>query len=204
MYIETVPNRNSPPAILLREGWREGKKTVKRTLANLSSWPAQKIEALRRLLRDETLVSPQQLFTTQRTLPHGHVQAVLSAFRKLGLAALLSRKACRERDLVMGMIAQCLLDPCSKLAITRAWHTTTLAEELGVEKATEDDLYHAMDWLLDRQERIEKKLAARHLAEGSLVLYDVTSSYYEGRTCPWPSSVTIGMERRAGPSSSTE
>ena len=184
MYIETVPNRNSPPAILLREGWREGKKTLKRTLANLSHWPPQKIEAWRRLLRDETLVSPQDLFTTQRTLPHGHVQAVLGILRKLGLAAIISAKHCRERDLVVAMIAQRLLDPCSKLATTRAWHTTTLGEELGVEEATEDDLYHALDWLLRRKERIEKKLAARHLANGCLVLYDVTSSYYEGRTCP--------------------
>jgi len=184
MYIETVPNRNSPPAILLREGWREGKKTVKRTLANLSHWPAQKIESLRRLLRDETLVSPQELFTTQQTLPHGHVQAVLGIIRKLGLAALISAKRCRERDRVVAMIAQRLLDPCSKLATTRAWHTTTLAEELGVEEATEDNLYQAMDWLLARQERIEQKLAERHLADGCLVLYDVTSSYYEGRTCP--------------------
>jgi transposase len=184
MYIETVPNRKSPPAILLREGWREGKKTVKRTLANLSHWPARKIEALRRLLRDELLVSPQELFTTQQTLPHGHVQAVLGMIRKLGLAAILSAKRCRERDLVVAMITQRLLAPCSKLATTRAWHTTTLAEELGVQEATEDDLYQAMDWLLERKERIEQKLAERHLAEGSLVLYDVSSSYYEGRTCP--------------------
>src|SRR5215470_14504531 len=184
MYIETVPNRISPPAILLREGWREGKKTVKRTLANLSHWPAHKIESLRRLLRDETLLSPQELFTTQQTLPHGHVQAVLGIIRKLGLAAIICAKRCRERDLVVAMITQRLLDPCSKLATTRAWHTTTLAEELGVREATEDNLYQAMDWLLARQERIEQKLAERHLADGCLVFYDVTSSYYEGRTCP--------------------
>jgi transposase len=184
MYIETVPNRNSPPAILLREGWREGNKTHKRTLANLTHWPAQKIGALRRLLRDETLVSPQELFTTQQTLPHGHVQAVLGTIRKLGLEAMISAKRCPERDLVVAMTAQRLLDSCSKLATTRAWHTTTLAEELGVEEATEDDLYQAMDWLLARKERIEKKLAERHLAEGCLVLYDVSSSYYEGRPCP--------------------
>ena len=154
------------------------------TWANLTHWPAQKIENLRRLLRDETLVSPQELFTTQQTLPHGHVQAVLSIIRKLGLAALISAKRCRERDLVVAMITQRLLDPCSKLATTRAWHTTTLAEELGVQEATEDDLYPAMDWLLERKEGIEQKLAERHLADGCLVLYDVTSSYYEGRTCP--------------------
>ncbi len=185
MYVETVPNRNSPPAILLREGWREGSKTRKRTLANLSHWPAHKIETLRRLLRDETLVSPQELFTTRQTLPHGHVEAILAMIRRLGLETLIASQRCRERDLVVAMIVQRLIDPCSKLATTRAWHTSTLAEELGVQEATEDDLYAAMDWLLDRQERIEKKLAARHLTEGGLVLYDVTSSSYEGRTCPW-------------------
>jgi len=184
MYIETVPNRNSPPAVLLREGWREGHKTCKRTLANLSHWPAQKIETLRRLLRDETLVSPQELFTTQRTLPHGHVQAVLGTIRQLGLEAILATRRCRERDLVVAMMAQRVLDPCSKLATTRAWHSTTLAQELGVTEATEDDLYQAMDWLQERQPRLEQKLAERHLAEGCLVLYDVSRSYDEGRTCP--------------------
>ena len=184
MYIETVPNRNSPPAVLLREGWREGSKTLKRTLANLSHWPQQKIDAFRRLLQDEPLVSPQDLFRTRQTLPHGHVEAILMAMHKLGLDSLLAAKRCRERDLVMAMIATRLLHPCSKLATTREWHTTTLAEELSVADATEDDLYQAMDWLLERQPRIEKKLAARHLSEDCLVLYDVSSSYYEGHTCP--------------------
>src|SRR5208337_1274639 len=184
MYIETVPNRNSPPAILLRQGWREGKKTLKRTLANLSHWPAQKIETLQRLLRDETLVSPQDLFTTHQTLLHGHVEALLAMIGKLGLDRVISAQRCRERDLVVAMIVRRLISPSSKLATTREWHTTTLAEELGVEEATEDDLYQAMDWLRERQERIEQKLAARHLAEGGLVLYDVSSSSYEGRTCP--------------------
>jgi transposase len=184
MYIATVPNRNSPPAILLREGWREGNKTRQRTLANLSDWPKEKIETFRRLLRDEPLVSPHDRFATQKSLPHGHVQAVLEMIGKLELDRLISPQRCRERDLVVAMIVQRLIAPCSKLATTRAWHTTTLAEELGVTEATEDDLYEAMDWLLDRQERIEKKLAARHLREGGLVLYDVSSSFYEGRTCP--------------------
>jgi len=184
MYIETVPNRNSPPAILLREGWREGKKTIKRTLANLSDWPAAKVETLRRLLRDETLVSPDDLFTTERTLPHGHVEAILGTIRRLGLDSIISSKRCRERDLVMAMIAERLIHPCSKLATTREWHTTTLAEELSVQDADEDDLYEAMDWLLERKSRIEKKLARRHLREGSMVLYDISSSYYWGRTCP--------------------
>lgn len=184
MYIETVPNRNSPPAVLLREGWREGSKTRKRTVANLSHWPKQKIETFRRLLQDEPLISPQDLFSTQKTLPHGHVEAILMAMRKLGLDSVLAAKPCRERNLVLAMIASRLLHPCSKLATTREWHTTTLAEELSVADATEDDLYQAMDWLLERQPRIEKKLAARHLREDGLVLYDVSSSYYEGHTCP--------------------
>ena len=185
MYIETVPNRNSPPAILLREGWREGKKTHKRTLANLSDWPKQKIETLRRLLRDETLVSPDDLVDTKKTLPHGHVEAILGTIRKLGLDSMIASKPCRERDLVVAMIAERLIHPCSKLATTRRWHATSLAEELGVEDADEDDLCEAMDWLLARQQRSEKKLAQRHLVDGALVLYDVTSSYYEGHTCPW-------------------
>ena len=184
MYIETVPNRNSPPAILLRQAWREGKKTCKRTLANLSDWPQEKIETFRRLLQDEPLVSPHDLFTTQNSLPHGHVEAILQMIRKLELERLISSQHCRERDLVVAMIVQRLIAPVSKLAMARQWHSTTLAEELGVGQATEDDLYAAMDWLGERQERIEKKLAARHLHEGGLVLYDVSSSFYEGRTCP--------------------
>jgi len=184
MYVEIVPNRNSPPAILLREGWREGKKTLKRTLANISDWPQPKVETLRRLLRDETLVSPDDLFTTERTLPHGHVEAILGTVRKLGLDSIISSKRCRERDLVVAMIAERLIYPCSKLATTRQWHTTTLAEELSVQDADEDDLYEAMDWLLERKQRIENKLAKRHLSEGCTVLYDVSSSYYWGRTCP--------------------
>ena len=184
MYIESIPNRNSPPAILLRETWREGQKIHKRTLANLSHWPAEKIEALRRLLRDEPLVAAKEAFVIEQSLPHGHVEAILGTIRKLGLDGLLSSTRCRERDLVMAMIAERLIHPCSKLATTRLWHTTTLAEELGLGDADEDDLYGAMDWLLARQDRIEKKLARRHLSEGSLVLYDVTSSYYEGRCCP--------------------
>jgi transposase len=184
MYIETVPNRNSPPAVLLREGWREGKKTLKRTLANLSHWPEPQIETLRRALRGETLVSPKDLLTTAQTSPHGHVEAVLAMIRQLDLEAVIASKRCRERDLVVAMIVQRLISPSSKLATTREWHTTTLAAELGIQDASEDDLYQAMDWLLERQERIEQKLAARHLAEGGLVLYDVSSSSYEGRTCP--------------------
>jgi transposase len=184
MYIERVPNRNSRPAILLREGWREGKKTRKRTIANLTNWPEEKVEALRLVLKGEPMVSAREAFVVERTIPHGHVEAVLGTIRKLGLDSIITSKRCRERDLVVAMIAERLIQPCSKLATTRFWHTTTLAEELNVSDADEDDLYDAMDWGLARQDSIEKKLAARHLSEGSLVLYDVTSSYYEGRTCP--------------------
>jgi transposase len=184
MFIERVPNRNSPPAILLREAWREGEKIRKRTLANLTHWPSAKVEALRCLLKNETLVASREAFVIERSIPHGHVEAVLGAIKKLGLEGLIASTRCRERDLVVAMIAERLIHPCSKLATTRLWHTTTLAEELGVADADEDDLYEAMDWLLARQDRIEKKLAGRHLSEGSLVLYDVTSSYYEGHSCP--------------------
>ena len=184
MYVERVPNRNSPPAVLLREGWREGSRTRKRTIANLSDWPEEKIAALRLLLKGEPMVSARQAFVVERTVPHGHVEAVLGTIKRLGLDSIIYSKRCRERDLVVAMIAERLIRPCSKLATTRFWHTTTLAEELGVSDADEDDLYAALDWLLDRQEHIEEKLAARHLADESLVLYDVTSTYYEGRTCP--------------------
>lgn len=180
MYIDRVPNRNSRPAILLREG----NKIRKRTIANLTNWPQEKTEALGRVLKGQSMVGRDETFVIERSIPHGHVEAVLGTIKKIGLDRLISSKRCGERDLVVTMIAERLLLPCSKLATTRLWHTTTLAEELGVADADEDDMYEAMDWLLSRQGRIEKKLAARHLSEGSLVLYDVTSSYYEGRTCP--------------------
>ena len=184
MYIEVVPNRNSPPAILLREGWREGGKVRKRTLANLSDWSKARIEALRRILKNEPPLGPQQALVIERSLPQGHVQAVRDTMARLGLDRLIGAKGSRERDLVLAMLVERLIHPCSKLATTRLWHATTLAEDLGVQEASEDDLYQAMDWLLERQGRIEQKLAARHLGEGAQVLYDVTSSYYEGRTCP--------------------
>jgi transposase len=184
MFIERIPNRNSPPAILLREAWREGKKIRKRTIANLTHWPLAKVEALRCVLKNETLVASKEAFVIERSIPHGHVETILGTIKKLGLDGLIASTRCRERDLVVAMIAERLIHPCSKLATTRLWHMTTLSEELGVSDADEDDLYEAMDWLLGRQQRIEKKLAARHLSEGSLVFYDVTSSYYEGRSCP--------------------
>ena len=184
MYIDEVPNRNSPPAILLREGWREGQRVRKRTVANLSHWPPAQVEALRRVLKGETLVSVEDVFEVRGSLAHGHVEAALGTLRRIGLDRLMSSRPCRERDLVVAMIVERLLHGSSKLASTRLWHTTTLAEEVGVGDADEDDLYDAMLWLLARQKPIEKKLADRHLQQGGMVFYDLSSSYYYGRTCP--------------------
>ena len=184
MYIESVPNRNSRPAILLREGWREGKRVRKRTLANLTDWPTAKINALRQVLKNEPLIRADELLLIERSLPHGHVELVLECIRRLELDRVLNPKRCRERDLLVALIVERLIHPASKLATTRLWHTTTLASELALGDADVDEIYQAMDWLLERQSRIEVKLAKRHLADGVQVLYDVTSSYYEGHTCP--------------------
>ena len=188
MYIETVPNRNSPPAVLLREGWREGKRVRKRTIANLSAWPAEKINTLRRLLKNEPLVSRDAAFDITRSLPHGHVAAVLGTLKKLRLDRTIAGAASPERQRVIALIAARILDPGSKLATARGLAQATardsLAETLDIEDTDENDLYAAMDWLLDRQDAIERRLAKRHLADGALVLYDLTSSYLEGRRCP--------------------
>ena len=183
MHIEEVPNRGGKRTILLRQSYRDGKKVRKRTLANLTRLPAEHVQTLRRLLKGHKLVPANDAFIIERSLPHGHVKAILGAMRHIGLDSLIASRPSRERDLVLAMIAERLLHGCSKLATTRLWHTTTLAQELGVEEADADDLYQAMDWLVKRQGRIENKLAARHLQQGGQVLYDVTSSYYEGRTC---------------------
>jgi transposase len=184
MYIETVPNRNSPPAILLREGWREGGKVKKRTLANLSHWPKERIEALRLLLKGTRLAAVDELFEKISSKHHGHVDAVLRTVRKLGLDKVISAKRCKERDIIIAAIVARICEPDSKLAMTRWWNDTTLPELLELDGVDEDDIYEAMDWLLERQGRIEKKLAKRHLKDGDLVLYDLTSSYFEGVTCP--------------------
>jgi hypothetical protein len=184
MYIDVIPNRNSRSAILLRVGKREGKKIRKRTIANLTHWPAHKVGALRRLLKGEPQVQPTDVFVVEKTIAHGHVEAIVGTIKKIGLDTVIASKPCRECDLVVAMIAEQLIHPCSKLGSLRIWPTTTLPEELGVTDADEDDLYEAMDWLFERQHRIEKKLGRKHLSEGTQVLYDVTSSYYEGRTCP--------------------
>jgi transposase len=169
---------------LLRRSIRKGKTVTHETLGNLSHLPDDVIDLVRRSLKGETFVPAAEAFRITRSLPHGHVDAVLMMIHKLAVEELIASKRSRRRDLVLAMIAERLLFPSSKLAHTRHWHDTTLAEELDVADATEDHLYDAMDWLLARQEAIEKKLARRHLGEGAMVLYDVTSSYYEGKTCP--------------------
>ena len=184
MHIDVVPNRGSRPAYLLRESFRDGAKVRKRTLANLSSLSDAQIFAIRSVLRGEALQRAEELFEAIASRPHGHVKAVCVAMQRLGLEALLSARPSAERDRVCAMIAARVLRPHSKLATTRWWHSTTLAEEFAVTEADEDDLYAAMDWLLKRQGAIEKKLAARHLRPGELVLYDLSSSYFEGSTCP--------------------
>jgi transposase len=169
---------------LLRRSIRKGKTVTHETLGNLSHLPDPLIEIIKRSLKGETFVPAAETFRITRSLPHGHVEAVLTMIRKLGLDDLVASEPSRRRDLVVAMIAERLLFPSSKLANTRHWHDTTLAEELDVGDATENQLYDAMDWLLTRQTAIENKLARRHLSDGALVLYDVTSSYYEGKTCP--------------------
>jgi transposase len=192
MYVERIPNRNSPPAILLRESYRDGDKFKKRTLANLSDWPAAKIEALRRVLHDEAVApTDQQALTLLRSLPHGHVVAALGTLRKLGLARVLSqggRQPRREVMLCIAMIVARLIDPASKLATARGLDDETaicsLGQVLELGAVDEQELYETLDWLVGQQERIEQSLARRHLQNGTLVLYDVTSTYFEGRTCP--------------------
>ncbi len=188
MYVESVPNRNSPPAILLRESSRVGKKIIKRTLANLSDWPAAQVDLLRRVLKGESLVSSADALQIDRSLPHGHVAAALGTLRRIGLESDLARAASPERDLVTALIVARILTPASKLATARGLREQTacssLGALLGLELVEEDHLYEAMDWLQSRQARIEDKLAARHLQEGTVVLYDVTSTYFEGRHCP--------------------
>ena len=185
MHIDTIPNRNSRPAYLLRESVREGKRVTKRTLANLSSLPIEQIEAIRRVLKGETLGPVGDGFECVASRQHGHVDAVRTAMARLGFDKLIDAKASRSRDLVMAMVATRIIAPeASKLGMTQAWADTTLADDLGVADADEDELYAVMDWLIERQNKIEQRLAKRHLKNGSLVLFDLTSSYFEGVTCP--------------------
>ena len=200
MYVERVPNRNSPPAILLRESSRQGSKIHKRTLANLSAWPPARIDSLRRVLQGETFPAANPALLVTRSLPHGHVAAVLGTLRSLALDQIIAPAPSRQRDLVCAMIAARILQPASKLATARGLGLDTasssLGNLLGLSRADEDDLYESMDWLLDRQPAIESQLARPHLTHGSLVLYDLTSSYFEGRHCPL---ATFGHSRDERP-----
>ena len=197
MYIDFVPNRGSKPAILLRESIREGKRIRKRTIANLSALTLEQAETIRLVLKGEQLAPANGSLECIRSLPHGHVEAVRIAMRRLGFEKLIDGKASRERDLVVAMVAGRIVAPqASKLAMTHALADTTLAEDLGVADAHEDELYAAMDWLIERQDKIEKRLARRHLKEGGLVLFDLTSSSFEGVTCPL---AKIGYSRDGKP-----
>ena len=189
MYIESVPNRTSPPAILLRESYRENGKVRKRTLCNLSDWPVAHIEGLRGVLKGGTVIAPERdAFTVTRSLPHGHVALALGTARKIGLDGIIGPAGNRCRDLVLAMLIARITDPGSKLAASRALSpdtaTSSLGTILGLGEVDEDELYTALDWLGERQPAIETALAKRHLKNGTLVLYDVSSSYLEGSCCP--------------------
>jgi hypothetical protein len=189
MYIESVPNRNSRPAILLRESYREDGKVRKRTLCNLSDWPKTHIEGLRGVLKGGTVIpADREAFTIVRSLPHGHVCAALGTAPRIGLDRIIGPDGNRCRDLVLAMIVERILDPASKLAAARALSpataTSSLGAVLGLGEVDEDELYAGLDWLHERQPAIETALARQHLKNGTLVLYDVSSSYMEGRCCP--------------------
>src|SRR5271170_7154885 len=189
MNIETVPNRSSPPAILLRESFREDGKIKKRTLANLTDWPKELIEGFRALLKGGTVIAAErEAVSIRRSLPHGHVAAALGTLRAIGLDRILGPAGNRCRDLVIAMAVSRLIAPASKLATARgldpATAVSSLGEVLGLGAVDEDELYGALDWLLERQPAIETALAKKHLKDGVLVLYDVSSSYLEGRCCP--------------------
>jgi transposase len=189
MYVARVPNRGSPPAVLLRESYREGGKVKNRTLANLSRWPPEKVEALSRVLKGlPAEVELREAFRVSRSLPHGHVAAALGTLRRLSMEALLDSSPSRSCDLVCALIVAAVIAPASKLATARSLRSATASSSLGellsLAAADEDDLYAAMDWLLARKGAIEDRLAARHLRDGLLVLYDVSSAAFEGRSCP--------------------
>src|SRR5438876_4718585 len=191
MYVATVPNRSSPPAILLRESYRHDGKVKTRTIANITHLPSHQVEALRLALAGSLATSSTSLpdsFLISRSLPHGHVAAVLGCLRNLHLDTILDSAPSRQRDLVIAMIVARIIEPASKLATARGLHCDTLHHSLGkilhLDSADETELYQAMDWLLPQQSRIEQALAKLHLSQGGLVLYDLTSTYFEGRHCP--------------------
>ena len=191
MYVATVPNRSSPPAILLRESYRDNGKVKSRTIANISHLRPGQIEALRHGLSGHLPAAGSPLpeaFRIDRSRPHGHVAAVLGSLRRLQLDSVLDSRPGRQRDLVIAMIVARIIEPASKLATARGLHCDTLHHSLGevlqLDSADEAELYQAMDWLLPQQSRIEQALAKLHLSHGGLVLYDLTSTYFEGRHCP--------------------
>jgi transposase len=205
MYVAVVPNRNSPPAVLLRESFREQGKVRNRTLANISHWPSPQVEALRQVLKGKPAATAPTAssFDITRSRPHGHAAAVLATMERLGLPALLASRDSRARRATLALIASRLLEPGSKLAASRALRSETghssLGESLGLGSINEDDLYEAMDWLVARQPAVETALAARHLSAGTLVLYDLTSTYFEGRHCPLAKYGYSRDERRGNP-----
>lgn len=189
MYVERVHNQHSGSCVLLRESFRVDGKVRKRTIANLTQWPAHVIDGLQRLLRGEALSGKlEDSFDTIATRAHGHVAAVLGTLDKLDVPRILASRRTRERDLVLAMLVARIVDPQSKLATARGLgdetQLSTLGELLGISDATEDDMYGALDWLEQRQEKIERRLADKHLADGCVVLYDLSSTYFEGRKCP--------------------
>ncbi len=190
MYIERVPNRNSPPAVLLRESYREGKKVKKRTVANLSKLPDEVVDNLKLALKGATAIKTEQLsedFEVIRSLPHGHVSAILKTLKPLELDRLIDVEKTPKRSLVEAMIVARIINPASKLATARGFNANTcsssIGQVLGIEKAQANELYETLDYLLSKQAKIEEKLAAKHLTDGSLILYDVTSTYVEGEHC---------------------
>jgi hypothetical protein len=202
MYIESVPNRNSPPAILLRESYRQDGKVRKRTLCNLTDWLVAQIEGLRGVLRGGTVIpADRDALTVTRSLPHGHVAAALGTLRKIGLDRILGPAGNRCRDLIIALIVGRILDPVSKLAAARALSPATATASLGaildLGGVDEDELDTVLDWLLARQPAIEAALAKRHLTNGTLVLYDVSSSYMEGPAVHWPRVATAATAARA-------
>jgi transposase len=183
MYIDIVPNRSSAPAVLLRESIREGGRIRKHTLANLSALPMDQVKAIRDVLKGHKMVAVEDAFEIIASRHHGHVAAVELAMKQLGFAKLLSARPCSERQLVLAMIAARIVDPQSKLATVNSWAGTTIPEIFDVQGVRENELYEAMDWLLERQDKIESQLAKRHLEQGGLALYDLSSSYFEGTSC---------------------
>jgi transposase len=188
MYVERVPNRSSPPAVLLRESYRHNGRIKKRTIANLSHWPDHRVEELRAFLKGASVgASPDDAFEIVRSRPHGHIAAVVGCARRLHLPSLIAGDDDRMRNIVLAVVVARIIDPRSKLATVRSLREDTLSSSLGdllgLEHIDEDDVYAAMDWFLPQQQRIEQALAKRHLSNGTLVLYDLTSTWFEGRTC---------------------